>query len=77
MDNNLLESNGTSKVFGNEKEREKTIASTHVIGYITPLTLAMYICFGWVVLEKSQGSNVMWSVAPESIIQPSWFPILE
>lgn len=63
MDNNLLESDRTNKVFGNEK-REKATIPALVTGYATLLALAIHVHFGWVVSRKSQGSNVIWSVAP-------------
>ena len=59
IDNNLLESDGTSKVFGIEKERERATVPAPVTGYVTPLALAMHIRFSWVVLEKSQGCHVV------------------
>ena len=54
-----MESDGTNKVFGNEKEGERATVLALVMGYVIPLALAMHIRFSWVVLEKSQGCHVV------------------
>jgi len=39
-----------------------------VTGYATPFAFVMQVLRGGVQWEKSMGSKVIWSVAPESII---------
>jgi len=45
-DNNLLDSDVTSRVCGNEKEEESATVPAPVTGYVTPLALAMHSRFG-------------------------------
>ena len=45
-DNNLLERDGTNKVFGKERDGERATVPAPVTGYVTPLALAMHVHFG-------------------------------
>ena len=53
----------------NEKDGVRATLPAHVTGYVTPLAFAIREHLGGHGSLKSQGSKVMWSEAPESIIQ--------
>ena len=60
---------GTNKVLDNENEGVRATLPAPVTGCVTPLAFAIRERLGGHFSFKSRGSKVIWSEAPESIIQ--------
>jgi hypothetical protein len=66
----LFERDGTNKVLGKEIDGDNDTVPAPITGYVTPLALIMLDRLGVSFVVKSFLQKVIWSVAPESTIQP-------
>ena len=60
----------TSRMWDSVKKCDIITVPAPITGYVTPLAFEIH-GLGWVIWVKSLESNVMWSIALESIIQTS------